>query len=100
MLRCHKCDFGYAYEDQFHMVGESPLYEKEREAYISKLRKIEGYDVEAFKSWDCEKKAVAIPGEINWPVQASKFEVDRVGEKHSGHNWQRRKERLTIRYHF
>lgn len=37
---------------------------------MSESEKIEGCDKEAFESWNCEKKAMAVPGDRNWPEKA------------------------------
>lgn len=45
------------------MVGECLVYENGREMYMSEWGKVGGCDREAFKSWEYEKKVIAIRGD-------------------------------------
>lgn len=74
-----KFDCGSACEDRTHIVGECPLYGKEREMCVIEFGKIDGCDREAFECWDYEKKAIAVLGERKWS-EHSRVEVDRVGK--------------------
>ena len=89
------CDCGSECETRIHVVGECPLYKEERDEFVNELGKIEGCDSEAFETWDCKKKAVAILGDKCWPGQA-RVAVDRIGKTFLSHLWQKRTERLAV----
>lgn len=89
------CGCGFECEDRVHVVAECPLYDQEREVYMTELGKIEGCDRKKFESWGKQEKAVAILGDKTWPKKARR-DVDRIGKTFLRHVWQSRKERLAI----
>lgn len=88
MLTSGSC---YVYAQYTREVYALPSPQK----LMSELGKIKGCYGETIESWDCGKKAKAVPGERNWPAEA-RIELDRQGKTFLSHIWQRSEDRLTI----
>lgn len=68
----------------FHVEWWNTLFvwKSDRDVFVSELKMMELCGAEAFQSWGCGTKSIAIFGSNRWPDQA-RVAVHRIGKKES-----------------